>query len=88
MQHNYRSLYLVTSDFDNGMKFFNYDTYHLKELLLTLKHHKIKIGKTLICGVPKFSGAEKYIPGFEIFKFTREDKIIDFIFSMGNNMRP
>ena len=105
MQYNYRNRYLVTIDGD--VYVYKYDKCNFDQPFLSLKPKHIFNGKSKICAMTEFSGANDssdfdgntillecgdneylYISGHEIFKFKTDDKIIDYISLMGNNMVP
>ena len=105
IQYNYESKYLVIIDGD--VYVCKYEKCKFDQPFLSFKPKRIFIGKSKVCELTQFSGANDssdfdgnslllevedteyvYISGLEIFKFKTDDKIIEYISLMGNNMIP
>ena len=105
IQYNYQSKYLVIIDGD--VYVYKYEKCKFDQPFLSFQPKHIFIGKSKICPMSEFSGANNshgydgntlllefedneyvYISGLEIFKFKTDDKIIDYISLIGNNMIP
>ena len=105
MQNNYQNKHLVIIDGD--VYVYKYKKCEFDQLFFSFKPKHILIGKSKVCPMTHFSGANDksgfdgvtlsvecennehvYISGLEIFKFKTDDKIIDYISLMGNNMVP
>ena len=106
MHYNYRNKYLVVI-IDNTVYIYEYKICKFNPPLFTFQAKNIFIGKSKVCAMTEFSGANNdsrfdgntlliecenneyvYISGLEITKFKTDDKIIDYISLMGNNMTP
>ena len=106
MQYNYENKYLVVIV---GSIVYVYKNKICKfdPPIFTFQAKNIFIGKSKVCPMTEFSGAEDivkfdgntlllecedneyiYISGLEVTKFKTDDKIIDYISLMGNNMVP
>ena len=104
MQDNYRNKYLVVIDdnvyvykydkckFDPPFLSFQAEFFFGKSRVCEMTEFseaedKVKFdGNTLLLQCE--NNEYVYISGLEIFKFKTDDKIIDYIFLMGNNMIP
>ena len=93
IQHNYQSRYLVIIDV--VVNVYKYETCKFDKPFLTFQTNHVFIGKTQ--DIDDFDDGNTillecenidyiYISGFEIVKFKIEDKIIDYISLIGNNM--
>ena len=106
MHHNYRSKYLVVI-IDTTAYVYENKICKFDPPLFTFQAKNVFIGKSKVCEMTQFSGANDradfdgntlliqvddneyvYISGLEISKFKTDDKIIDYISLMGNNMIP
>ena len=108
MQYNFGPKYLVVINENTYVSVYKYEKYKFDQPFLSFQAKNIFIGKSRICAMTEFSGAEDkssgfdgntlllefenneyvYISGLEIIKFKTDDKIIDYISLMGNNMVP
>ena len=89
------------------MYVYKYEKCKFDQPFLSFHPKHIFIGKSKICPMTEFSGANNshdydgntlllefedneyvYISGLEIFEFKTDDKIIDYISFIGNNMTP
>ena len=105
MHYNCQSKILVIIDGD--VYVYKYEKCKFDQPFLSFQPKNIFIGKSKICPMTEFSGANNshdydgntlllefedneyvYISGLEIFKFKTDDKIIDYISLIGNNMIP
>ena len=105
IQHNYQSKYLVIIDGD--VYVYKYEKCKFDQPFLSFQPKHIFIGKSKICPMTEFSGANishdydgntlllefedneyVYISGLEISKFKTDDKGIEYISVIDNNMIP
>ena len=105
MQYNYHSKFFGI--IDGGVYIYEYEKCKFDQAFLFFQPKHIFIGKSKICEMTEFSGANDnsdfdgntfllecedneyvFISGLEIFKLKTNDKIIDYISLMGNNMVP
>ena len=105
MQYNYQSKYFFI--IDGGVYVYKCEKSKFDQPFLSFQPKHIFIGKSKICPLTEFSGANDksdfdgntfslkcedteyvYISGLEIFKFKTNDKFIDYISLVGNNMVP
>ena len=94
MQHNYQSKYLVI--IDSVVNVYKYEKCKFDQPFLSYQPKHVFIGKSQ--DIVNFDGNTLllegenneyvYISGLEIIKFETEDKNIDYISLMGNNIIP